>query len=152
MHRARVERHVLFALPLSQHFCRHFGSATTNPELYMRYPPRRVPVRSHLSPQDHRSRHLRARVPLSLYPSLGPGPTKREVKIRVLGGVGAKMAAMTYACGGKATVDVQKVVDVVRAAGAAIMQVYTEDAKVDDGHGGGGAAAAAAAAAAVICV
>lgn len=37
--------------------------------------------------------------------------------------------AMTYACG-KTTVDVQKVVDVVRSAGAAIMQVYTEDAKV----------------------
>ena len=37
--------------------------------------------------------------------------------------------AMTYACG-KTTVDVAKVVDVVRAAGAAIMQVYTEDAKV----------------------
>ncbi|CAN0019536.1 unnamed protein product [Ectocarpus sp. 6 AP-2014] len=36
--------------------------------------------------------------------------------------------AMTYACG-KTTVDVQKVVDVVRSAGAAIMQVYTEDAK-----------------------
>lgn len=49
--------------------------------------------------------------------------------------------AMTYACGGT-TVDVQKVVDVVRAAGAAIMQVYTEDAKVTpcggDGEGGGG--------------
>ena len=37
--------------------------------------------------------------------------------------------AMTYACG-KTVVDVEKVVDVVRAAGAAIMQVYTEDAKV----------------------
>ncbi|CAM9642467.1 unnamed protein product [Scytosiphon promiscuus] len=36
--------------------------------------------------------------------------------------------AMTYACG-KTTVDVEKVVDVVRSAGAAIMQVYTEDAK-----------------------
>lgn len=37
--------------------------------------------------------------------------------------------AMTYACG-KTVVDVEKVVDVVRSAGAAIMQVYTEDAKV----------------------
>lgn len=37
--------------------------------------------------------------------------------------------AMTYACG-RTTVDVEKVVDVVRSAGAAIMQVYTEDAKV----------------------
>lgn len=37
--------------------------------------------------------------------------------------------AMTYACG-KTVVDVEKVVDVVRAAGAAIMEVYTEDAKV----------------------
>lgn len=36
---------------------------------------------------------------------------------------------MTYACG-KTVVDVEKVVDVVRSAGAAIMQVYTEDAKV----------------------
>lgn len=39
--------------------------------------------------------------------------------------------AITYACGGT-TVDVQKVVDVVRSAGAAIMQVYTEDAKVNE--------------------
>lgn len=37
--------------------------------------------------------------------------------------------AMTYACG-TTTVDVAKVVDVVREAGAAIMQVYTEDATV----------------------
>lgn len=42
--------------------------------------------------------------------------------------------AMTYACG-KTVVDVERVVDVVRSAGAAIMQVYTEDAKVRP-HGG----------------
>lgn len=53
-------------------------------------------------------------------------------KIRVLGRVGVNMA-MTYACG-RTTVDVGKVVDVVRSAGAAIMQVYTEDAKVDTGQ------------------
>lgn len=48
--------------------------------------------------------------------------------IRIFNRVGVNMA-MTYACG-KTVVDVEKVVDVVRSAGAAIMQVYTEDAKV----------------------
>lgn len=39
------------------------------------------------------------------------------------------MAALSFACG-KTVVDVEKVVDVVRAAGAAIMKVYTEDSQV----------------------
>lgn len=39
------------------------------------------------------------------------------------------MAAITYTCG-KTVVDVEKVVDIVRAAGATIMKVYTEDVKV----------------------
>lgn len=99
------------------------------------------------SPQEHQNRHLGVRLPPSLFPSPGPSPTEEEAKIRVLSGVGVKMAAtaMTYACGGKTktTVDVQKVVDVVRAAGAAIMQVYTEDAKVGGGHGAADAAATA---------
>lgn len=40
------------------------------------------------------------------------------------------MAALTYTCG-KTVVDVERVVDIVRAAGSVIMQVYTEDTKVN---------------------
>lgn len=52
-------------------------------------------------------------------------------KIRSLSRLGLTMAT-TYTCG-KTVVDVERVVEVVRSAGAAIMRVYTEDAKV--GHG-----------------
>ena len=40
-----------------------------------------------------------------------------------------KMATMSYTCG-KTVVEVERVVDIVRSAGAAIMRVYNEDAKV----------------------
>lgn len=55
----------------------------------------------------------------------------RGGKIRGLSRLGLTMAT-TYTCG-KTVVDVERVVEVVRSAGAAIMRVYTEDAKVGDG-------------------
>lgn len=42
------------------------------------------------------------------------------------------MATLTYACG-KTTVDVERVMHIVRQAGEAIMKVYTEDVKVGCG-------------------
>ena len=55
---------------------------------------------------------------------------RTDRKIRGLTTLGFTMAT-TYTCG-NTVVDVERVVEVVRSAGAAIMRVYTEDAKV--GH------------------